>query len=101
MRAFSTLVMSVLLYGAETWPVMQAENRRLRTLQMWCLRYILGLTLWDRQRNVDILKQVGDLPVEEQLKQGRLQWLGHVQWMPDHCSRSNSSGADHKGREES
>ena len=70
--SFPYTVMSVLLYGAETWPVMQAENRRLRTLQMWCLRYILGLTLWDRQRNVDILKQVGEFPVEEQLKQRQL-----------------------------
>ena len=51
---------------------------------MLCLWDILGLTLWDRQRNVDVLKQVGEVSVEEQLKQRRLQWLGHVQWIPDH-----------------
>ena len=72
MRAFHTLVMPVLLYSAETWPVVQAENRRPRTFQMRCLWDILGLTLWDRQRNVDILKQVGEFPVEEQLKQRQL-----------------------------
>ena len=68
MRAFRTLVMLILLYGAETWPVAQAEIRRLRTFQMRCLQDILVLTLWDRQRNVDILKQVGEVPMKEQLK---------------------------------
>ena len=42
MRVFRTLVMSVLLYGAETWPVVQPENRRLTTFQMQCLRTSLG-----------------------------------------------------------
>ena len=84
MRVFRTMVMSVLLYSAETWPVTQHDIRRLKTFQMRCLRDILGLTLWDMHRNVDILKETGELPVEEQLRQRRLQWLGHVQRMPDH-----------------
>ena len=37
LRAFRTLVMSTLLYGAETWPVTQQEIRKLRTLHMRCL----------------------------------------------------------------
>ena len=49
------------------------EIRRLRMFQLWYLRNILGLTLWDWQRNVVILKQVGEVPVEEQLKQRQLQ----------------------------
>ena len=76
------MVMSVFLYSAETWPVMQHDIRRLKTFQMRCLRDILGLTLWDMHRNVDILKETSELPVKEQLKQRRLQWLGHVQRMP-------------------
>ena len=68
-RAFGTLVMSILLYSAETWPVAQVEIRRLRKFQMQCLKDILGLTLWDRQRNVDVMKQIGEVPVEKQLKQ--------------------------------
>ena len=52
---------------------------------MRCLRDNLRLTLWDMHRNVDILKETGELPVEEQLRQRRLQWLGHVQRMPGHC----------------
>ena len=83
-RVFRSMVMSVLLYGAETWPVTQRDVRRLKTFQMRCLRDIVGVTLWDMRRNVDILEETGELPVEEQLRQKRLQWFGHLQRMPDH-----------------
>ena len=83
-HVFRTMVMSVLLYGAETWPVTQHDVRQLKTFQMRCLRDIVGVTLWDMRRNADILEETGELPVEVQLRQRRLQWLGHVQRMPDH-----------------
>ena len=31
--------------------------------------------LWDRKRNVDILEETADLPVEEQLHHKRMQWF--------------------------
>ena len=46
---------------------------------MKCLREIVGVTLWDRRRNVDILEETSELPVEEQLRHKRLQWFGHLQ----------------------
>ena len=85
LRAFCTLVMSILLYGAETWPVTQQDTRKLRTFHMRCLRDILGITLWDMRRNADILKETGELPIEKQLRQKQLQWFGHVQRMPEEC----------------
>ena len=45
------------------------DIRRLKTFKMRCLRDILGLTLWDMHQNVDLLKETGELPVEEQLRQ--------------------------------
>ena len=76
--AFRTLVMSVLLYGTETWDVSQKHLNKLRTFQMRCLCDILGLTLWDKVRNTTILEGTGELLVEKQLRQRRLQWFGHV-----------------------
>ena len=49
---------------------------------MRCLQDILGITLWNRVRNTDILARTGVLPVEEQLRQRRLQLFGHVWRMP-------------------
>ena len=54
------MVMPVVLYGAETWAVTQQELRK-HTFQMKCLREIVGVTLWDRRRNVDILEETGEL----------------------------------------
>ena len=42
------------------------------------------MTLWGKQRNADIMEETGELQVEEQLRQKRLQWFGHLQKIPDH-----------------
>ena len=59
------MVISILLYSAETWSVTQHDIRGLKTFHMRCLQGILGLNLWNMYRNVDILKETGKLPVEE------------------------------------
>ena len=70
--------MPVLLYGAETWTETQQYIHKLKSFQMRCLRDILGITLWNRVRNTDILDRTGVLPVEEKLRQRHLQWFGNV-----------------------
>ena len=85
MCAFRTLVMSVLLCGADTWPVPQQDIRKLKTFQMRCLRDVLGITCWNMPWNTEILERTGELPVEDQLRQRRLQCLGHIWRMPDNC----------------
>jgi hypothetical protein len=78
------MVMPVLLYGAETWVVTQQELRKLHAFQMKCLRDIVGVTLWDRRRNADILEETGKLPVKYvQLRRKQLQWFGHLQRIPE------------------
>ena len=84
LQAFRTLVMPVLLYGAETWNVSKHDLRKLKTFQMRCLRDIIGVTLWNRMRNTTILEKAGELAVEDQLHQSRLQWFGYVWRMPAH-----------------
>ena len=71
------------LQSTETWVVTQQELRKLHTIQMKCLREILGVMLWDRRRNADIFEETCELPVEEQLGHKRLQWFGHLQRMPE------------------
>ena len=51
---------------------------------MRCLRDIVGVTLWDMRRNVDILEETGELAIKEELRLKRLQWIRHLQRMPDH-----------------
>ena len=82
--AFPTLVMPVLLYGAETWNASNQDLRKLKMFRMRCLRDIPSVTLWDRMWNTTILEKTGELPVENQLRQRRLQWSGHLWRTPAH-----------------
>ena len=83
-HVFRVMVMSVLLYGSETWAVTQQDLKRLHAFQMKCLRDIIEVTLWNKRRKEDILVEVGEIPVEEQVKLRRQQWFGHLQRMPAH-----------------
>ena len=67
-HVFRVMVMSVLLYGAETWAVTQQDLKRLHGFQMKCLRDIIGVTLWSKRRSEDTLAEVGGILVEDQVK---------------------------------
>ena len=46
---FNACVVTILLYGAECWVLLQADIRRLSTFYMQCLRTVLGITRLDRR----------------------------------------------------
>jgi len=45
---YQVLVMLVLLYGAKCWTMRKEDERRLLTMEMSCLRRMLGVTRLDR-----------------------------------------------------
>jgi len=55
---YQVLVMPVLLYGAECWTMRKEDERRLLTMEMSCLRRMLGVTRLDRIKNEEIRKRV-------------------------------------------
>ena len=62
----------------------QTGLKKTKDIQMRCLHDILGVTLWDRMRNTAIQEKIGELLVEDQLRQRGLQWFGHVWRMATH-----------------
>ena len=78
MHFFQCIVMSVLLYSGETWPVVQKHIGPLAVSQMNCYRRICGISLRDHVPNVDILTRCNIFSVESRLQSKRLRWLGHV-----------------------
>ena len=71
------------MYGAETWTTREKELRLLGKTEMKMSRWIMGITLRDHKRNVDIRKKLGVIDIREKVKETRLRWFGHVK-------RSNS-----------
>ena len=79
MRLFRSLVLPILLYGAETWTLLKADLTKLEVFQMRCLRRILGVTLRDRLSNETIRTRCCNQPtVEDEIQRRRLRWFGHV-----------------------
>ena len=50
-HVFKVMVMSVLLYVAETWAVTQQGLKRIHAFQVKCLQDITGVILWNKGRN--------------------------------------------------
>ncbi|PZC71480.1 hypothetical protein B5X24_HaOG213343 [Helicoverpa armigera] len=76
-----TCILSILLYGAETWTSYAKQERRLNNFHMRCLRRILDISWKDRVTNEKVLSMACIPSITALLKQRRLRWLGHVQRM--------------------
>ena len=80
---YKVLVLSILLYGAETWTLKREDENRLLTFEMMCLRKIMGVSRRDRIRNTTIRKTLGaDLTVLDKISRKRLLYFGHIKRMP-------------------
>ena len=85
---YQAVVLGVLLYAVETWPVKQREVRTLETFHHRCLRTLLGISramqISQHISNGEVRSRVG-MPVTlaDMISCRRLRWLGHVARMED------------------
>ena len=66
------------MYGAETWAVKKAHEKKLDVAEMRMLRWMSGVTKMDRIRNERIrgTTKVGE--ISKKVQESRLKWYGHV-----------------------
>ena len=77
-KVYMTVVRPAMMYGAETWAVKKAQEKKLDVVEMRILRWISGVTKQDRIRN-EIIKwttNVGE--ITKNVLESRLKWCGHV-----------------------
>ena len=67
-----------MMYGAETWAVKKAQEKKLGVAEMRMLRWMSGFTKLDRIRNERIrgTTKVGE--ISKKVQESRLKWYGHV-----------------------
>ena len=87
-RLMQSLVNSNFLYACETWTIMKELQRKIKTLEMRCLRQLLNISYRDRITNIEVRNRVTIEidPHSELLAMviaKKLRWFGHV-------TRSNS-----------
>ena len=83
MTVYRACVLSVLLYGSESWTLYSRQERRLNTFHMRSLRRILGIKWSDRITNNEVFRRAATPSIYTLLRQRRLRWLGHVRRMQD------------------
>ncbi|CAM4985039.1 unnamed protein product [Rotaria socialis] len=81
LRIFRACVLPVLLYGSEIWSTTAAQEQRLNTFYLKCLRTIIGINLDDRMPNEQLLQLTGQPHLSNILSRNRLRWLGHANSM--------------------
>ena len=80
---YNAVVVSVLLYGSETWTLYRRQVKNLEKFHMNCLRRILNVTWRDKVPHTEILRRTGCVSLENILNRNLLRWVGHVVRMDD------------------
>ena len=82
LKLFSSIVISILIYGCESWKGLKEIENRVRRFESGCLRKILNIRWFDRVSEVELRRRTGQRSVVELVKSRRWRWYGHVLRMP-------------------
>ena len=86
---YQAVVLGVLLYAVETWPIKQSNLHPLEVFHYHCLRNILGISksqqIAQHISNEEVRHRMGLLsPLSDIISSRRPCWLGHLARMGDH-----------------
>lgn len=76
--AYRAVVISTLLYGAETWTIYRSQVKKLHAFMMRQLRKIMNIKWQDKITNVEVLERAGLPSMEDLLIRKNLRWTGHL-----------------------
>ena len=83
---YNSLILSILLYGSESWALTKKHRDKLRGLHRKCVRSMCRISMWHVQEYRITAQKLEDrLGVQSlgtYLVRRRLRWLGHVRRMP-------------------
>ena len=84
MKIYRTIILSVVLYGCETWSLTLREERRLRVFENRVLRRVFGPKRdevtgeWRKLHNVELSDPYSLPNIVRVVKSRRMRWAGHV-----------------------
>jgi hypothetical protein len=81
---YRACILSILLYGCQTWNTYKKHVDRLERFNARCLRRLLGITWQEMVPRTEVLNRAGLPYISTMITRARLKWLGHVRRMPDH-----------------
>ena len=89
LRIYNSCVLSVLLYGAETWAVNPTLESRIDGFDSRALRRIEGIHWTQHVSNEEVRRRTRQPPASALAAQRRVRWLGHIlRSPPEHPTRA-------------
>ena len=103
LRIFQSIVISILLYGCETWKMTEADKHRLDVFFHKCLRKILKIYWPIVITNKEVRKLAKMEQLSQQVKQKRWKYIGHILRKGNTCNerialRWTPDGKRNRGR---
>jgi len=103
LKIFRSNVLSVLLYGSETWRVLQSLTSKLQAFVNKCLRKICGIFYPDKITNEELYRKTNQQLVGDLILRRKWRWIGHTfRKTPDDICRQalnwNPPGQRSRGR---
>ena len=97
------MVVSILLYGCETWTLLVDDERRIQALETRCLRKLLRISHREDKTSDCVQSLVKSLvgprePLLATVRRRKLAWFGHVMRQPSRKAPSRED-ADAGGNE--
>ena len=81
-HAYKALVVPTLAYGSECWTLKKEDEQKLHSLEMNCLRRMIGVTRRDRIQNTVVREGTNATEsITEEILRRRLSWFGHISRM--------------------
>ena len=83
-KVYRTVVRPALVYGAETWALKKAQEKKLEVAEMRMLRWMCGVTKLDKIKNERIRGTTIVGEITKKVQERRLKWYGHVMRREEH-----------------
>jgi hypothetical protein len=66
-------------YGAETWTLQAADQKHLKSFEMWCWRRMEKISWTDHVRNEEVLLRVKEQRnILHDIRKRKANWIGHI-----------------------
>jgi len=76
LRLYNVYILPVYLYGAETWSITKAIEKRIDAFDQWCLRRILNITWSECVTNFEVRRRTGQPLLSDTVWTRRLKLFG-------------------------
>ena len=82
-KVYKAVVLTILLYGCETWAICKRHEKQLQQYHTRRLRRILNIRWNDMIPNTDVLERANLSSVVTMIRKAQMRWAGYVSRMAD------------------